>query len=131
MTIQEQLKADLKTAMKARDEDKKSTIRVIMGEFGRADKKELSDDEVIKVLQKLIKSEKEVLEKKGEESSPFIEIITTYLPQMATDDEIVAWIEENIDFTQFKNEMQAMGPIMKHFGALADGNRVKEILQTL
>ncbi|MEE8541013.1 MAG: GatB/YqeY domain-containing protein [Desulfobacterales bacterium] len=131
MTLQEQIKADLKSAMKARDDDKKSTIRVILGEFSRAEKKELSDDEVIKVLQKLIKSEKEVLEKKGEDSSSFIEIIATYLPQMATDDEIVAWIQENIDFAQFKNEMQAMGPIMKHFGALADGNRVKELLQNM
>jgi len=131
MTLQELIKADLKTAMKARDEDKKSTLRVILGEFSRSDKKELSDDEVIKVLQKLIKSEKEVLEKKEEASSPFIEIIATYLPQMATDDEILAWIEENVDFTQFKNKMQAMGPIMKHFGALADGNRVKELLQNL
>lgn len=128
MTLQERIKADLKTAMKARDEDKKSTIRVIMGEFSRSDKKELSDDEVIKVLQKLTKSEKEVLEKKGEDSSPFIEIIEMYLPPIATDDEIIAWIQENIDFAQFKNKMQAMSPIMKHFGALADGNRVKELL---
>ncbi len=131
MTLQESIKADLKTAMKAKDEDKKSTIRVILGEFSRSDKKELSDDQVIKILQKLIKSEKEVLDTKGEDSSSFMDIIETYLPQMATDEEIVAWIQENIDFDQFKNEMQAMGPIMKHFGALADGNRVKELLQNM
>ena len=65
VTIQEQIKKDLMGAMKARDEDKKSTLRVIMGEFARADAKELSDDEVIKVLKKLIKSEKETLTQKG------------------------------------------------------------------
>jgi len=54
MTIQQQIKKDLMAAMKAKDEDKKSTLRVIMGEFARAEAKELSDDEVIKTLKKLI-----------------------------------------------------------------------------
>ena len=65
MTIQQQIKKDLMGAMKAKDEDKKSTLRVIMGEFARADTKELSDDEVIKVMKKLIKSEKETLAQTG------------------------------------------------------------------
>jgi uncharacterized protein len=132
MTIQQQIKKDLMGAMKAKDEDKKSTLRVIMGEFARADTKELSDDAVIKVLKKLIKSEKETLAQKGsDEDTAFIRIVETYLPQMASEDEIVAWVNDNIDFSQFKGRMQAMGPIMKHFGARADGNAVRSILQKL
>ena len=132
MTIQQQIKIDLMDAMKARDEEKKSTLRIIMGEFARADAKELSDDEVIKVLKKLIKSEKETLSQKGsDENTVFIRIIETYLPKMASEDEIIAWINDNMDFAQFKSKMQAMGPIMKHFGAQADGNTVKRILQKL
>jgi uncharacterized protein YqeY len=132
MTIQQQIKKDLMNAMKAKDEDRKSTLRVIMGEFGRSNTKELEDDKVIKILKKLIKSEKETLEQQGvQESSPFIDIIETYLPQMATEEEITTWITGNIDFSQFKSKMQAMGPIMKHFGARADGNEVKAILQNL
>jgi uncharacterized protein YqeY len=132
MTLQEQIKKDLTSAMKARDEETKSALRVIMGEFARADKKDLTDDDVIKVLKKLVKSEQETLEKQGlETSSPFIRTIEAYLPQMATNDEIVLWIDENIDFTQFKSKMQAMGPIMKHFGPRADGNTVKSLLQKL
>ena len=132
MTIQQQIKADLKTAMKEKDDERKETIRVVMGEFGRMDKKELSDDEVIKILKKLIKSEKETLELKGEEKdSRYIEIIESYLPKTASDDEIKAWIAENINLDEFNNKMQAMKPIMAHFGSLADGNRVKRILQEL
>jgi hypothetical protein len=48
---------------------------------------------------------------------------------MASEEEIVAWINENIDFSEFKNKMQAMGSIMKHFGPAADGDTVKQILQ--
>ena len=132
MTLQEQIKKDLTSAMKARDEETKSALRVIMGEFARADKKDLSDEDVIKVLKKLVKSEQETLEKQGvETSSPFIQTIEKYLPQMATDEEISTWINEHIDFTRFKNKIQAMGPIMKHFGPRADGNTVKSLLQKL
>jgi hypothetical protein len=40
-------------------------------------------------------------------------------------------MKENIDLSQYKSPMQAMGPIMKHFGKLADGNMVKQLLQDL
>ena len=60
-------------------------------------------------------------------TSPKIEIATGYLPKQASKEEIVAWIQENIDFSQFKNKMQAMGPIMKNFKG-CDGNFVKGIL---
>ena len=132
MNLQSQMKKDLSTAIKAKEEKKKDALRVILGEFGRMDKKELSDDEVVKILKKLMKSEKEVLEQKGEAAdSEFIKVIETYLPKMATEEEIAAWIHQNIDFSQFKNKMQAMGLVMKHFGATADGNFVKEIIQNM
>ena len=132
MTIQEKIKQNLTLAIKAKDEETKNALRVAMGEFGRSDKKELPDDDVIKTLKKLIKSEKEMLLQKGEaDNSPFIDILAGYLPQMAGEDEIIVWIKGNVDFSQYKSKMQAMGPIMKHFGANADGNTVKEILQKL
>ncbi|MBW2591809.1 MAG: GatB/YqeY domain-containing protein, partial [Deltaproteobacteria bacterium] len=57
------------------------------------------------------------------------EMLELYLPQMASEQEVEAWIGENIDLTGYKNPMQAMGSVMKHFGKLADGNLVKRILQ--
>ena len=47
---------------------------------------------------------------------------------MADSDEISQWIHENIDFSNFKTPVQAMGSVMKHFGKRADGNMVKDIL---
>lgn len=63
-------------------------------------------------------------------TSNHIQIAKKYLPKEATKDEIVSWIEANIDFSQFKNKMQAMGPIMKQFQG-CDGNFVKDILLNL
>ena len=131
MNLQEQIKKDLQGAMKAKEEEKKSNLRVIMGEFGRGAQKELDDDAVIGILKKLLKAEREVLERQDlPTQSAFTELLESYLPQMATEDEIRSWISANIDFEQFKNKMQAMRPIMQHFGSSADGNTVKKILQS-
>jgi len=132
MRIQEQIKQDLKQAMKEKDDEKKNTLRIVIGEFGRAETKELSDDEVVKVIKKMIKSEQESLEQSGKPAdSRYIEILESYLPQTVSDDEIRQWITDNIDFSNYKNKMQAMRDIMAHFGAGADGSRVKAILQRM
>jgi uncharacterized protein YqeY len=132
MTLQEQIKKDLAAAMKAKDESKKNALRVIMGEFGRQEGKELDDALVIQIVKKLVKSEKEVLERSGGgQTNAFIEACQAYLPRMADEEEIKAWIADNVDFSQFKNKMQAMRPIMQHFGASVDGNMVKKILSQL
>lgn len=129
MNLQEQLKTDLVAAIKNKDAVRKDTLRVILGELGRQDKKDLADDDVIRVLKKLLKSERELLETSGAgNDSEFIRIIDAYLPKMASDEDILLWIRENVDFAAYKNKMQAMGVIMAHFGAAADGNRVKGLL---
>ena len=70
--------------------------------------------------------------KKGDSTeSEFIRIIEAYLPKTASAEEITTWISANIDFSEFKNKMQAMGPIMHHFGDTANGDTVKQILQKM
>ncbi|MFP4257227.1 MAG: GatB/YqeY domain-containing protein [Desulfobacterales bacterium] len=132
-SIQERIKQDLTRAMKEKDTELKNTLRIVMGEFGRGDKKQVDDSEVVKILQKLIKSEHESLEHSGKDpaESRYLQILESYLPKMATDEEIRQWIAENIDFSKYKNKMQAMRDIMGHFGASADGGRVKKILEEM
>ena len=130
MALQEQIKKDLMAAMKAQDTETTAALRVVMGEFGRMPSKSLADGEVVKILKKLAKSEKEVLERQGRtEASHFIAVLDRYLPQTVSEAEIEAWIRTHIDFSRYKNKMQAMGDIMRHFGEGADGNQVKSILQ--
>jgi uncharacterized protein YqeY len=132
MSLQEQIKKDLAAAMKAKDDEKKGALRFIMGEFARQAQKDINDEEIVKIIKKLIKSEREVLERSGAaQSNRFIEVAESYLPQLAGEADIKAWIAANIDFSEYKNKMQAMRPIMQHFGANADGNMVKKILTEL
>ena len=147
LSLHAKIKLDLKTAMLKKEVEVKNALRQIMAEYPsltvpitlESGKKttrpkkaeEITDDDIIGIIQKLVKSENTVLELKQEVASDYLEILESYLPGMATKEEIVVWIEENIDFTEFKSPMQAMGPIMKHFGKLADGKMVKQILQDL
>ncbi len=129
MSLQESLKEDLTVAMKARDTERTGAIRILMGEFGRQKEKILADEQVIAIIKQLIKSEQELLTAQGEEGSTFLEIMKEYLPRQASEEEIRAWIEENIDFSAFGNRMQVMKPIMQHFGSSVNGNMVKKVLQ--
>ena len=141
----QRLKEDLKEAMRSKDTGKRDAIRQIMAEFPKltvpitleSGKKttrlkksaEISDDDIIGIIRSLAKSEQTVLEMTGSESSAYLKTLQGYLPQLADREAIVAWIKENIDFTQYKNKMQAMGTIMKHFGKSADGKMVNTILK--
>ncbi len=131
MSLQEDIKAELKVSIKARDKARTGVVRILIGEFQRLPEKELSDDQVVGIIKKLIKSERELLAASGEKSSDYITILEGYLPKQASEEEIKDWIMENIDFSSFKNKMQAMRLIMTHFGSSADGTIVKKILQDL
>ncbi|NNK56186.1 MAG: GatB/YqeY domain-containing protein [Desulfofustis sp.] len=130
MSLQTRITADLKTAMKNRDRARTDAVRVLIGEFQRQPDKELSDQQVAGIIKKLIKSEKELLAVSGQEDSGFIAVLEGYLPQQASEEEIREWISAHINFSEFNNKMQAMKPIMAHFGGNADGSAVKKILQS-
>jgi uncharacterized protein YqeY len=144
-SLLDKLKADLKQSMLNKNVEARSAIRQIMAEFPKLTvpltlesgkkttrlktKEEITNDDIVGVIQGLVKSERMVLEIKNEESSDYLNILQSYLPQMADREEIIAWIGDHIDFSEYKNKMQAMGSIMKHFGKQADGKMVSEILQ--
>jgi uncharacterized protein YqeY len=131
MTLQERIKDDLKRAMKAKDEARTSALRVLIGEFQRQPKKELADPEVLAIIRKLIKAETEMAAMAKSGPSDYLAVLEGYMPKQVSEGEIRAWVAGNIDFSQFKNKMQAMKPIMAHFAGTVDGNTVKKILESL
>ncbi len=131
MSMQQAIKDELKVAIKAKDKDRTGAVRILIGEFQRQPEKDLSDDHVIGIVKKLIKSERELLTAAGEESSGYLTVLECYLPKQATEEEIKQWVSDNIDFEKFNNKMQAMKPIMTHFGSSVDGNSVKKVLQEM
>lgn len=145
LPLQDKLKEDLKLALRSKNDALKNTIRQIMSEFFKLTvpvtleggkkstrpkkSEEITNDDILGIIQGLIKSERIVLEAKKEPTSDYLQILESYLPRQVSREEIVAWIKANLDLGHYKNKMQAMGAVMKHFGKTADGKLVNQILR--
>jgi len=126
MGLQERIQNDLKLAILAKDEDRKSLIRVIMGEMSR-EGKILSDDKVIKILRKM-KENAELLSNKVE-----ISIIEDYLPMTLNSTQTKKIIVDLINKNGFSG-MKDMGKVMaslKSMGGQIDGKIASQITKEL
>ena len=130
MTLQERIVNDLRNSIKNPKEDlgKYYALKVIVGELQRSPKKELTDDEVMKILKRLQKYEIENLAMVKETESDYLNTLESYLPKQASEKEIIKWIEENVDFNKFDNKLQAVRDVMKEFKNLTSGSVVKRVI---
>ncbi|NPB08930.1 MAG: GatB/YqeY domain-containing protein [Thermodesulfobacteria bacterium] len=131
MGLFERIKKDMLRALKE-DREKASLLKTILGEIQRDPDKDYSDRKVVKVIQKYLKGLEENL-KLGAISREDYEkersLLSAYLPQMVSEEEIRAFLAK-LDFSRFKNKMQAVGEVIKHFGAeRVDGKKVQEIVR--
>lgn len=108
--MREQFTADLKTAMKAGDRQKVDALRMITAALkdrdieARGQGKTLSDDDILALLQKMIKSRQESLEiyeKAGREDLASkeraeIAVISHYLPQQLSESEMAEAVKAAI-----------------------------------
>ena len=151
-TLKAQLRADLTAAMKARDELVKGTLRMTLTAVGNAEvagteARELSDDEVLKVIAKEAKKRAESAEAfaaAGREELAAQEraegqVLARYLPTQLTDDELAAIARTAVDETAAELGEQPgprqMGQVMKRASAAAagraDGGRVAAAVKAL
>ncbi len=108
--MREQFTADLKTAMKAGDRQKVDALRMITAALkdrdieARGQSKAVSDDDILALLQKMIKSRQELLEiyeKAGREDLASkeraeIAVISHYLPQQLSESEVAEAVKAAI-----------------------------------
>jgi uncharacterized protein YqeY len=116
-------------------------LKMVKADIQRERFKDVPDNIVIKIIRKYVGSAEEMLvylnkdsdidRAMYEEEEKMVKFLSNYIPKMVSADEIKKWIEENVDFSQYKNKMQAMKPIMAHFGQTADGNVVKDIIMNM
>ena len=144
MSLLDTIIADLTAAMKAKDADKLSTLRMVKANLmNRKIEKggELTDDEAQKALQSLVKQRRdsvEQYEKAGRaelaaKEAAEIVVIEVYLPQSATAEEIEAAVAVAVAETG-ASSMKDMGMVMKaamaHLaGKSADGRMVSDAVK--
>lgn len=144
MSLKERIVSDLTASMKAKDAARTSTLRMVKASvMNREIEKggELTDDEMTKALQSLVKQRRdsvEQYEKAGrqelaDKERAEIEIIETYLPQAASAEEIEQAVNAAISETG-ATSMREMGAVMKTVqtrlaGRSADGRVVSEVVK--
>lgn len=146
MKFKEQLSADLKEAMKARDQLRVDTLRATLSAFKyklteagkESSKEDLSEEEELAVIQKQVKQRNdsiaeytkagrnELVEKETKER----EILMAYLPAQKSADDVRQAVRKIIDAAQpaERNQGGIMKLVMPQMKGLADGNLVRQIV---
>jgi uncharacterized protein YqeY len=142
MTFYEQIQEDLKTAMKSGNEVARDTLRFLVADIKKdvvdagADRENISDETVMKVLEKSVKSRKEsikVFEEQGradlaDPEKSQLEVIAKYLPQQLSDEELKTIVDKIKAENPTIQGPAIMGKIMPHVKGKADPDRIKALL---
>ncbi len=124
--LKDRLRADLTTAMKARDELRSSTIRMVLtaitnAEVAGKEARELSDDDIIGVLSTESKKRREAAQafadgdraEMADKERAEAEVITEYLPEQLSPGEISTIVAEAVESIGAAGQgMKAMGRVM-------------------
>ena len=151
MSLREKIDNDYKNALKSKDKNKISTYRLILAGIkdldinnrSGPDKKETVDEDIKKLLKKMIKQRSESIEvyKKNnrqdllEVEEKESEILSGYLPKQLSDEETKKICEETINklnASSIKDMGKVMGELKKQYADSLDfakaGSALKELL---
>ncbi|MDR1761867.1 MAG: GatB/YqeY domain-containing protein [Bacteroidales bacterium] len=147
MILTKQIAADLMTAMKNKDTNKLEALRAVKTAFILAKANiganaELSDDEELKIIQKLVKQRKDSASEFSAQNRSDLadkelqeaEVIATYLPAQMSVEEITKAVQGCIAQTGaqgMKDMGKVMGIVSKQLAGKADGKVISEVVKKL
>ena len=127
MLLQEKIEKEIKALGRKKEKaGLVGNLKFIKSEAQRVDKV-VDDETMIGIIQKFIKNESSL----PTPDTVTIDFLKQYLPAEMTDEEVIAWIHQNIDFGILPNKMAAMKPVMAGLKGKVSGARVKTILETM
>lgn len=147
MSLKDKIISDLTAAMKSQDAAKTSALRMVKAAILTREKEKeqgtvLSDDEIMKTLQSLVKQRRDSIEQYQnagradlvDKEQTELGVIEAYLPQAATSEEIEKAVAEAITETGASSPKE-MGIVMKATqaklaGKNVDNRAVSEIVKT-
>ncbi len=145
MSLKQQLQNDLKQAMRARDETRKRTLRMVLAAIKNREveiRGELSDNDVLDILRKQVKQRQETLQELTRIERPEmaaaeqaeLEILQSYLPRQLSRDEIAARARQviaEVGATSPRQIGEVMRVLMPQLKGLADGKLVNQVVREL
>jgi uncharacterized protein len=144
MGLKDQISEDMKAALKARQSERLSAIRLLLAAIKQKEideRKSLDDGAVVSVVERLIKQRRDSIEQFQaagrtdlvEKESAELELLKQYLPQPLSDPELAAAIEEAIAEAGTGAGPQAMGKVMgllkARLAGKADMGRVSSLVK--
>ncbi|MCS6824609.1 MAG: GatB/YqeY domain-containing protein [Cytophagaceae bacterium] len=147
MTLKEQIEADIKKAMLAKNQSELLALRsikslILLAETEKGAKEQLSKDAEMKLLMKAAKQRKEsaeVYQKEGrkdleEKELAELAVIERYLPKPLSEEELTSKIKDIITKTGAKTTAdmgKVMGIATKELAGQADGKLISELVKKL
>ena len=150
MSLRDNIETDYKNALKSKDKNKISTYRLILSGIKDLDinnrsgpeKKETDDNDVKKLLKKMIKQRFESIEvyKKNSRNDLLeieqgeVDVLSEYLPKQLGEEEtnkICSEIIEKIGASSIKDMGKVMGELKKNYSDSVDFSRAGKVLKEL
>ncbi|MEI8061089.1 MAG: GatB/YqeY domain-containing protein [Candidatus Berkelbacteria bacterium] len=146
MSLIDQIESDYIAALKAKETEKVSVLRMLKSALQNEKIKighDLSDEEIIKVIQSQIKQRKDSIEifaaggrtELADKEKVEIEFLSAYMPEQLSDDELTSIVKAAIETTGATTAAdmgKVMGNVMPQVAGRADGGqisaKVKELL---
>jgi uncharacterized protein YqeY len=141
VSIKDRITADLKEAMKARDQVRLDTLRSAISAFSYKRKEtaeDLTEGDQLAIVQRLVKQRSDSIEQfrnagrteLADKETREREILQQYLPAQKTPDEIRAMVVEAIAALppEGRNQGALMKAVLPRLKGLADGNTVRQIV---
>lgn len=149
MTTQENIKEQMKDAMRSKDAVKLTVLRGLLAAFTnelvatkRTPQDTLTEEEVIAVITRASKQRKDSIEQfnKGGRSDlanaeeAELEILSQFLPELMSEEEVTKVVQEIVDELGIKDKSgigQLMGRVMGELKGKADGGVVKTVVDKI
>lgn len=141
----ERIDNDIKEAMKAKEQEKLLALRAIKAELlllKTSGKEQVTDDDVLKALQKMVKQRQQsadVFKEQNrldlyEKEMKEVQFIKPYLPEEMSDEQLEIVLKEiisSVGATSAKDMGKVMGLATKQLQGKADGKKISEIVKKL
>ncbi len=147
MTLEQQIQEDIKAAMKAKDTVAMNATRAIKGEIllfktSEGGSKEVTDADIQKMIQKLVKQRKEAAEQfvaagrqeLADNELSEASVMEKYLPKQLSEAEVEAKVREIIaavGATSIKDMGKVMGAANKALAGQSDGRTISTIVKKI
>lgn len=146
MTLQEQIKEQMKDAMRAKEQSKVMTLRGLMSAFtnelvaqGKMPTDKLTDEEAITVITREAKRRKDSIQQYSDagreelaaDEKEELAILEAFLPELMSEEEVTAFVvakKEEMGITDASQKGQFIGAVMAELKGKADGAMVNRIV---